>query len=301
MVHANLLARIGRVFTPNVPVVCTVHSIVEGKGGLDADGQSRVRELAYRLTDPLASLTTAVSAAAARRYVQVHAVPASRIATVPNGYDFSRVRATPGVRETMRRELAIGDSFLWVTMGRLVPEKGHDLLLRALHSVRQTRPEVRMVIGGDGPERQRLERLIADLDLRPSVTLLGFRRDVSSILAASDAFILSSHVEGLPMALIEAAAHRLPMVSTDVGGCREVAIPELGAVLTERNADSMASAMLLVMGLPAGERARIGHELRSHAQSAFGLAAVVDRWESLYASVIDPRRGRTTSHHQKGR
>jgi glycosyltransferase involved in cell wall biosynthesis len=293
MVHANLLARIGRVFTPSVPVICTVHSIIEGQGGPGADSQSRLRELAYRLTDPLASATTAVSEAATRRYVQVRAVPAGRIATVPNGYDFARVHDAPGDRESIRRELAVGDRFLWVTMGRLVPEKGHDLLLHALHGVRRTRPEVRLLIGGEGPERQRLEHLIADLDLGPSVSLLGFRRDVSSILLASDAFVLSSRVEGLPMALIEAAAHRLPIVSTDVGGCREVAIPELGAILTERDADSMSSAMLRVMDLPPEERARIGQDLRDHAHSAFELAAVVDRWEALYASAIGTRRGGT--------
>jgi glycosyltransferase involved in cell wall biosynthesis len=276
MVHANLLGRIGRLLAPRVPVVCTVHNVLEGR---------RWREVAYRLTDPLASATTAVSAVATARYVRVGAAPRGRIVTIPNGFNFSRDVAPDGAREAVRQELDV-DGFLWVTVGRLVPAKGHDLLLEAFRAVHEVRIDARLAIAGDGPERRALSDLRRKLELEESVALLGRRRDVPSILAAADAFVLASRWEGLPMVLLEAAARRLPIVSTDVGGCRDVARPALGAVLTRAKPDAISSAMLRVMGMTAAERTTIGAALRDHVEREFDIDVIVSRWERLYASVI---------------
>lgn len=277
MVHANLLARIGRVFAPRVPVVCTIHTVIEG---------GRWREIAYRLTDPLASATTAVSRSAAERYLRVGAVPRGRVVVIPNGVPDSRHGATRGARDTIRGALKAEGSFLWVTVGRLVPEKGHEMLLEAFAALRVVRPNVSLAIAGDGPERQALKRRAAELGLDEAVHLLGERDDVPAILAAADGFVLSSYLEGLPIALLEAAWQGLPIVSTDVGGCGEVASPELGAVLTEPSATALTGGMMRVMDLSAAERTRIGQRLRDHVRAEFDMNSIVQRWEGLYASVI---------------
>lgn len=275
MVHANLLARIGRVFAPGVPVVCTVHSVVEG---------ARWREIAYRLTDPLASATTAVSEAAAERYVRVGAVPKGRITALPNGFDFSR-QVPDGARDTIRGALGVGDAFLWFTAGRLERAKGYDLLLSAFDAVRRARPGARLAIAGDGPERSALDGIVEGLALANSAILLGDRQDVPSILAAADGFVLSSRWEGLPMVLLEAAAQGLPIVCTDVGGDREVARPELGGILVDVDPAAIATGMLELMDLTPAARAQIGHSLREHVRSNYDLTEVVARWESVYAAV----------------
>ena len=277
MVHANLLARIGRLITPRTPVVCTVHSVVEGR---------RWREIAYRLTDRLSSATTAVSRAATERYVRVGAAPRGRIITIPNGFDFSRAVTPAGSRDGIRRELGAGDAFLWLAVGRLIPEKGHDMLLHAFSRVRSVHTSARLVIAGEGEQSPMLHGLIRDLALTASVRLLGERRDVPSLLAAADAFVMSSRWEGLPMVLLEAAAQQLPIVATDVGGCGEVAVPELGAVLTQPNGKAIAAGMLEVMEMTAAERAKVGAALRDHVRAEFDLEPIVTRWEALYASVM---------------
>jgi glycosyltransferase involved in cell wall biosynthesis len=278
MVHANLLVRIGRIFAPRIPVVSTVHTVMEGR---------RWRAIAYRLTDPLASATTAVSSAAAERSIHTGAVPRARISVIPNGFDFARVSIVDGAADAFRLELVIrDDEFLWVTVGRLVPEKAHPVLLRAFEAVRQTRPDIRLVIVGDGPERSVVDGLVMELGLEGSAFVLGERRDVAAILAAADAFVLSSRWEGLPMVLLEAAAQGLPIVSTDVGGCREVVRPELGGVLTEKDPGAIAAGMLSVMDLRPEERTAIGTDLRNLVESEFDMGAIVARWEALYASVM---------------
>ena len=277
MVHANLLARIGRVFSPTVPVVCTVHTVMEGR---------RWRAIAYRLTDRLASATTAVSRAAAERSVHTRAVPRGRITVIPNGFDFSRARILHGAGEAVRDELGAVDDFLWVSVGRLVPAKGHDLLLEAFETVHLARPDARLAIAGDGPERHSLDRLVADRGLAGSAILLGERRDIPALLASASAFVLSSRWEGLPMVLLEAAAQMLPIVSTDVGGCRDVARPDLGAVLTRTDPADLARGMLSVMDMRPEERVRTGQRLQALVQSQFDMDVVAERWADLYASVL---------------
>lgn len=283
MVHANLLARVGRLLVPGVPVVCTVHSVVQG---------GRWREIAYRVTDPLASVTTAVSDAVAVRSQQVGAVPRGRIRTIPNGVVLTRAVTAESVRADARRALGMREAFIWVTVGRLVPEKGHDMLLRAFVAVHASRPEARLVIAGAGPLGRALGALAVELGLRDAVTFLGERRDVPSILAAADAFVLSSRWEGLPMALLEAAAQRLPIVCTDVGGCREIARPALGAVLVDTDPRSLAAGMLAVMRMGVADRAAIGERLGALVSSEFDMDAVVRRWEALYSAIrLGGRRG----------
>jgi glycosyltransferase involved in cell wall biosynthesis len=276
MVHANLLARVGRPFAPRVPVICTVHNVMEG---------ARWRTIAYRLTDRLATVTTAVSEAAAARSVQSGAVPKGRIRPFPNGFDFSR-QVPAGARDSIRRELGVEDGFLWVTAGRLVPQKGYDLLLDAFNVVRRARPEARLAIAGDGPERLALDEIVQRLGLAGSATLLGDRQDVPSILVAADGFVLSSRWEGLPMVLLEAAAQQLPIVCTDVGGNREIAKVAAGGVLVDVTPAAIAAGMLQVMGLSPAERARIGAALQEVVRSEYDLTVVVDRWKELYAAVI---------------
>lgn len=277
MVHANLLARMGRLGMPATPLVCTIHNVNEGP---------RWREVAYRLTDRFATVTTAVSRAAADRYVRVGAVPPGRVVHIPNGFDFDRRGWSDGDRQRIRDELGVGpDATLWVAVGRLVPAKGHDILLQAFARVRQERPDVRLAIAGEGPAHAGLSNLIAELGLPDTVSVLGERRDISSVLSAADAFVMPSRWEGLPIALLEAAAHGLPIVSTDVGGCREVVDPRFGGVLAEPTPESLSAAMLRVSRWGTDERSRTGRQLREHARGEFELGAVVTRWEALYASI----------------
>lgn len=282
MVHANLLARLGRVFAPRVPVICTVHNVTEG---------ARWREIAYRLTDPFATVTTAVSEAAAQRYIDVKAAPARRIRAFPNGFDFSRPVA-PDARATVRDALGVGDGFLWFTAGRLDVQKGYDLLLESFAAVRAAYPGARLAIAGDGPEATSLAGHHARLGLGDAAHLLGDRDDVPALLAAADGYVMSSRWEGLPMVLLEAAAQALPIVATDVGGNREIARPDLGAVLVPVDPDAIAHGMLEVMALPGDQRAAVGRALREHVHAAYDIDVVERRWRALYAGVrarLDPR------------
>ena len=279
MVHANLLTRLTRLIASMPLLICTVHSIIEG---------GRWREIAYRLTDPLANLTTQVSQAGLERYVQVGAVPKHKIWYIPNGIDTVRFRPDRGVRASVRQSLGIRDEFVWLAVGRLEPVKDYPAMLTAFKQVTGLNDDALLLIAGQGSFQDEIERLIALYALDTKVRLLGIRRDIPQLLNAADAFVMSSLWEGMPLVLLEATACARPIVATDVGGNREVVLHgETGYLVPPRNPDALADAMLRLMNLPEPERLAMGQAGRQHIVENFDIERIVDRWEQLYLELLE--------------
>jgi glycosyltransferase involved in cell wall biosynthesis len=282
MIHANLLARITRLFVKVPVLICTAHSITEG---------GRPRELAYRLTDSLADITTQVSEAGKQRYIQVGAVPPHKIVCIPNGIDTSRFQPNPTVRQAVREQLGCApEAFVWLTVGRLEPVKNHLELLCAFREVAAVHPHARLLIAGQGPLQAAIEQRIAELGLAERVHLLGVRRDIPDLLNATDAFVLPSLWEGMPLTLLEASATALPIVATDVGGNAEVVLEgETGYLVPVKDTEALAQAMLRVMNLSEADRSAIGQAGRAQVVQNFDLERVVDRWEALYRELLQQK------------
>jgi len=281
MVHANLLARMSRLFAKSPVLICAAVSIREG---------SRLRELLYRLTDPLCDMTVQVSRAGMERYVQVGAVPAHKIRHIPNGVDTERFRHDPVARDRLRRELALENRFVWLAVGRLETPKDYPNMLRAFANVTKTRPDAMLLIAGEGPLRTEMESLIHTLGIGPAVRLLGLRRDVPDLMSAADAFVLSSSREGLPNVLLEAHATGLPAVATDVGGNGEVLLNgTTGFLVPPRDADALAEGMLRLMALPEPERQQMEQHARQHILANFSMEHTVEQWEGLYLQLLEKK------------
>ncbi len=107
-------------------------------------------------------------------------------------------------------------------VGRLAAVKNHPLLLRAFSAAIEKRPDLRLWMVGDGPERGALEALTAELGVAGQVKFWGQQLDVAPFFSAADAFIMSSRSEGLPMSLLQAFSLGVPAIVTDVGGMAEV-------------------------------------------------------------------------------
>jgi glycosyltransferase involved in cell wall biosynthesis len=196
---------------------------------------------------------------------------------IPNGVDTGRFRPDSGARA--------GDRFTWLAAGRLMWKKDYATLLRACAGL----PGATLLIAGDGPQRAELEELAADLNV--DVRFLGAREDISALMNACDGFALSSRVEGLPVALLEAAACGLPCAATNAGGVGEIVLDgRTGFLAAPADPDSLRNAMRKIMSLPAEERRRMGSAAREHAAAHFDWDAVVPRWESLYRELLDSAR-----------
>ena len=282
MFHANVLARAVRLVCPVPVVISTAHSVVES--GRHSAGARR-REWLYRLTDWLADRTVSVCEAGAARYAAVGAAPRGKLRVIPNAVDTSRFRPDAGARVEVRRRLGIGGEFVWLAVGRLMWKKDYESMLRAF----APQPEALLLIAGAGPQEPELRGLAGELEA--NVRFLGLRDDVAALMAAADAFVLSSVVEGLPVALLEAAASGLPCVATGVGGTGEAVLHErTGYVVPPRDPAALAAAMLRLARLPPEERRRMSQAARAHAVERFDLNTVLDRWEQLYRELLEQAR-----------
>ena len=281
--HAAWFARWSRLAAPVRVLIDTLHSSSAGSLG---------RRLGYRASNWLPDAVTAVSHAVADAHLAAHMVSANKLSVLPNGIDVQTWRPDPQTRAALRRKLGFENEFLWFAAGRLEAVKDYPTLLWAMAEV----PEpARLVIAGAGPFESELRRLTKEFGLEPRVRFLGFEPDILRWMQAADGFVLSSRWEGLPMGLLEAAACALPAVATDVPGTREVIVPwQTGSLAVAGSAMSLKGAMTRVMRLPPEERQAMGNRARQRVVEQFSLAAVLDRWEALYARLLDrnpaPRR-----------
>jgi len=274
MVHANLLARLSRLIAPTPVVISTIHNENEG---------AQWRYVAYRLTDRLADVTTAVSRVAQIEATRRGAAPAGTIRVVPNGLATRDFEPDEATRERMRVALDLGDRFTWLAVGRLAEAKGYGDMVAAFATALEARPGARLLIAGVGQLEDDIRSQIGRLGLEDSVRLLGLRSDVPALMQAADGFLMTSRWEGLPMVLLEAGASGLPVVATDVGGSRDAVLDGVSGYVTPV-ADPARSATAIgrVMGLPDADRRRMGEAGREHIRATFDIRAVCDTWEALY-------------------
>jgi glycosyltransferase involved in cell wall biosynthesis len=204
-----------------------------------------------------------------------------------NGVDLTRfdpARFSPEVRARVRAELGVDDDTVLVgAVGRLVAEKGYAELFDAMATLPERFQLV--VVGGDDPEKpDSLPPAVIRRAEERGVRLLGHRDDVDRLYAAMDVFVLASHREGFPRAAMEASAMGLPVVATDVRGCREVVDPGVtGALVPVEDPRALAGA-LRAMG-DEDTRVRLGAAARARAQREFDEQRVVETVLETYRAV----------------
>ena len=200
---------------------------------------------------------------------------------VPLGFDLASFAAVDdAARARARQDLHLtADADVVCTVGRLTAIKQHRLFLETIARVSVDRPKLVALVAGDGELRAGLERYAVDLGIAERVRFLGWRRDLATIYAASDVFLLTSRNEGTPVALIEAMASAVPGVSTDVGGVKDVIqSDQTGARVDAHRAEALAVPVVRYLA---------DRDLRRES-GARARAAVLDRY-SLDRLVRDVR------------
>lgn len=199
-----------------------------------------------------------------------------------NGVDVERFRADPD-RTALRARLGVEGSPLMLSVGNLVPLKGHDLVMEALALLRSRGLDARLCIIGAGPLRGELEALRDRLGLHEQVRLLGAlpQQELAAWYAASDVLLLASEREGWPNVVLESMACGTPVVATAVGGIPEIVkSPQTGRITGERSASGLAEAVHSLWQAPPSRDA-----VRSHALG-FGWQATTEGQLALFADMI---------------
>ncbi|MDW8130620.1 MAG: glycosyltransferase [Bryobacterales bacterium] len=237
-------------------------------------------ERKFWLAARLCHRVVAVSRSAAERLAVAAWARADKLVLIPNGAP-APAPPPPGTSPAGRT-----DAFTLISVGRLHRVKDYPTLLRAVAPAAVELPALRLLVLGDGPERERLESLANALGLAGHVRFLGVQRDVGRWLASADAFVLASISEGLPLALIEALAAGLPAIVTDVGGMPEVVrCCGSGIVVPPAQPEALAGAIVALARDPARLRSLSEAARRCYA-AHFTLDRMVADYFRLYLDIL---------------
>jgi len=210
-------------------------------------------------------------------------VPARKICIIPSGVPVPT--RLPSRADARARLGLLADAFVVSSLARLTPHKSIDCLIEAAARIPDPAGQLRVVVGGDGPERAALEDLAA-ARLGPRAVFLGQLPDeaVPDVYAASDLFCLPSQLEGFGLVYVEAAYRGVPSIGTNVGGVPDVVLDgETGLLVPPGNPNALAAAIARLRD-DGALRARLGEAAHARAYAEFTVERMTDR----YAKVLAP-------------
>ncbi len=298
IVHTHLFDRQGRVaaFLAGIPIVITTYHLVtdwDTTGGIASKALVYIDSLTSRLNDRI----IAVSEEVKRNAIVKGNIPRERIVTVLNGIDVESYRTDDGAGR-LRKDLDLEGKRVLLAIGRLVEQKGHVYLVQAARLIRETCPEVAVLIVGEGPLEKRLEEEIRENRLDDCVRLLGPRRDIANLFALSEVFVMPSLFEGLPITLLEAMAARKPIVATEVEGIRETLENGYDSLLVPpKDPRSLADALTRILS-DKELRDSVSSGAETKAREKFDIRHHVKQVEDIYLELA---REKGLIHKGRGR
>lgn len=202
-----------------------------------------------------------------------------RMHLIGNGIDLTRFRPEPRIPDP--------DGVLTIhCTARLEPVKNHPMLFEALRRLLATGRKVRLRLVGDGELRQAYERRCAEMGIASAVEFLGYRDDMTRLLAQSDVAVLTSTKEGIPRAMMEAMAMKIPVVATRVIGTEETVVDgETGFLVPLDDVDALTDRLARLLDDPDLRRA-MGERGRARVEAEFDENAIVDRLADAYRRLL---------------
>jgi glycosyltransferase involved in cell wall biosynthesis len=216
-------------------------------------------------------------------------LPLPTVEVMLHGVDAAAMKRGPEARTTARGLLGLAeDTLVFGTVGNLAVKKDQITMIRAFTSVHRQLPQSRLVLVGTGPREAYLRSLAQQLGVQDAVHFLGMRDDVPDLLPGFDVFVLSSLHEGLSIAVIEAMASGIPVISTRVGGIPQLITDgEDGVLVRPRDVEALARAMLR-LALDDAERGRLA-AAGTHRAGHFGIQRAADTLAEHYRRLSGRR------------
>jgi glycosyltransferase involved in cell wall biosynthesis len=246
--------------------------------------------------------TITVSQANKQLLMRDYQISSYRIKLIRNGIDLEKFSCSQTGRQRIRREFGITEDQLLVgTVARFSFQKGHEFTIAAIPAILQSCPQSRFLLVGDGPEREKIQQRIQEMNLSPYVTITGERQDIPDLLSALDLFLLTSIFEGLPLSILEAMAAGVPVVATSVNGTPEAVAEGLTGILIPPQ-DSPAVAQAVISLLTDPEKRKTMSQLsrqrvRKHFDQTFMLRQVEDLYDNIIALATPFQASSSDSFH----
>lgn len=254
------------------------------------------RRVANRLTQSaigLARYRAARRVVAISKYVAqsvlLSGISKEQIEIIYEGVEIPSV-TTAEARAASRKHLRLpADAALLGCVGYLLPEKGQEVLIRAMPAVLASHPKCRLVLAGDGPCRKSLETLARELKVAEAITFLGFVENIAGVYRALDVFVFPSIAEPLGTSLLAAMSYGLPVIGVRSGGVPEIVKDAReGLLVEEPDPKKYAKAINALLSDPI-KATHLGEAARETAQSSFSADVMVENTAALYKRLLEER------------
>jgi len=262
-----------------IPIVSTCHGFISIDRNLSV--YNRLDVFALRYFDRVIAVSEQM-----KGDLMAKGVVGERIQVIPNAMDVGHKVAGEAARGVTRARMGIrDDEFVFGFVGRLSEEKGLRHLLEALRRWVPGDSQWRLILVGEGPQREALEQTVRDFGLTAKVKFAGFQRDTGAWYPAMDAFVLPSLTEGTPMVVLEAMAHGVPVIATSVGGVPAlVANGRTGLLVPPARPLELLEAMQSLLG--DGElRRRLRDCAADRVRTHYGVGSWTRKVSQVYAAA----------------
>jgi len=215
-------------------------------------------------------------------------IPQDKIVVIPNGVDSKRFSYT-NCDQVIRRRYAIDHEKIILHVGRLVPEKGANVLVGAMPSVLRAHPEAKLVVAGDGYYKEELTRIASSMGLSEKVHFAGYVSDemLQMLYRCASVAVFPSIYEPFGIVALEAMASGCPVIVSDVGGLSEIVDNEVnGLKVPVNNSDALASAIARLLG-DHDLRERLRNEALLRMDTVYNWRLISEGTKALYVKTIE--------------
>jgi glycosyltransferase involved in cell wall biosynthesis len=278
MARATIVGGLASLFNHHSKVLVSKHYRY---ASLRGRGQRMLDRLFTNRADAVAAVSKAVRGDLVR-----HGASAEKVRVVHNGIDLHRFDERTA--QVLSPDIPTAEGPLLGCFGSLHPLKGHEFLFRAMPAILRAHRSARLLLVGEGTERDRLHRLARSLGIEHAVTMTGFHENVPAVMRRVDLCVHPSIDEAFGLVLLEAMAAGKAIVASAVGGVGEiVADGDTGVLVPPRNPDALAGAICTLLD-DADARERMGQAGRARVEAEFTIEQTVRSYESLYGELIAP-------------
>lgn len=275
-------AMLSRGFLGRRPVLFTEH------GRHFPDYPSRKRSVVNRLLLNRRDRLVGCGGAVRQALIDNEGLPASRVEVVYNGVNLKSLSSgDSSKRTTLRSGFGFNENdFVAIQVARLHELKDHLTAIATIDEARKQHPNIKLLIVGEGEERDAIQSEIQQRNISSHVVLAGNRSDIANLLVAADCFLMTSISEGIPLTIIEAMAANLPVVSTAVGGIPEMIAHGKSGFLAEAKDSSALANHLGLLSQDSDLRSSIADAGRAQAEAKFSLDQMLSSYSNIYQEMI---------------
>jgi glycosyltransferase involved in cell wall biosynthesis len=296
LLDADLSVRLSTLLGPSIPIIATLHMPTYDAETIRAAGWPVYKMAVLKWLDRWTARATrplfiAISESVKRSAVRNLGLLPADVRVIYNSIDQKRLQCRPEEPRQIREEAGIpAGAFVYLTVGRLSPQKGQPVLLRAFKEVAAAIPDAYLAFAGEGPQATAHDALATELGIRDRVRFLGSRHDVGACLEMADVFVFPSLFEGWGAAPIEAMFKGLPCIATRIEPILELFVDdETGLLVAPGSEAELASAMIKLYRDPDLRR-RLAASARAVAVERFDIRQGMRVWSQFYRELA--KRGR---------